>query len=300
MIVFGGCRGDSTACDVTLGVDGNDIYDAVNDAWLPLSTESAPTARLKHTAVLTNDDEMIVWGGLDSLVRPTQAHALQDGAILMLDDEAPQGVWHAMPETVNTPAARFGHTAIWTGKEMLIWGGCNHLGPTGRCTKDFADGAFFNPHAEEKGLDPWRPLPAPDFLVGRVDHSAIWSGHALIVWGGKHNAATLTDGGIYTEEDGWRRLSDILPDGEFGRSEHSAAYEPLRGRMIIWGGKGQGYPSSTLVYDIGGNTWSRAATQGDPIGRTGQTSTWIQDSLVVWGGLNPSSGFIGSGGIFNP
>src|SRR5206468_13109812 len=25
--------------------------------------------------------------------------------------------------TTNAPAARFGHTAVWTGSEMIIWGG---------------------------------------------------------------------------------------------------------------------------------------------------------------------------------
>ena len=27
--------------------------------------------------------------------------------------------------TVNAPEARFYHTAVWTGREMIIWGGSN-------------------------------------------------------------------------------------------------------------------------------------------------------------------------------
>ncbi|HEX8947660.1 MAG TPA: hypothetical protein VF790_01790, partial [Dissulfurispiraceae bacterium] len=30
--------------------------------------------------------------------------------------------WAALP-TVNAPSARVAHTAVWTGTEMIVWGG---------------------------------------------------------------------------------------------------------------------------------------------------------------------------------
>jgi Sporulation and spore germination len=73
---------------------------------------------------------------------------------------------------------------VWTGKRLLIWGG-----GTGR------SGAFIPPHglAYDPRADRWSPLPqAP--LRGRADPLAVWTGRALIVWGG----AGFADGAVFT------------------------------------------------------------------------------------------------------
>src|SRR6266576_900561 len=31
--------------------------------------------------------------------------------------------WTATSNTINTPSARGAHTAVWTGTEMIVWGG---------------------------------------------------------------------------------------------------------------------------------------------------------------------------------
>ena len=40
---------------------------------------------------------------------------------------------------VNAPSARVYHTAVWTGSEMIVWGGYNY--PAG----DLNDGDRYNP-----------------------------------------------------------------------------------------------------------------------------------------------------------
>jgi hypothetical protein len=52
-----------------------------------------------------------------------------------------------LPE--NFPKERTGHSAVWTGQEMIIWGSA----PTGRNRDDSWDGARFNPATRE-----WRPI----------------------------------------------------------------------------------------------------------------------------------------------
>jgi hypothetical protein len=75
--------------------------------------------------------------------------------------------------------------AVWTGKRLLLWGG-----ETGR------PGAFvIPPHglAYEPRADRWSPLPqAP--LRGRLEPVGVWTGHALIVWGGDPG---LADGAVF-------------------------------------------------------------------------------------------------------
>ena len=55
---------------------------------------------------------MIVWGGV------------QYGLYLNTGGRYNPGTdsWTAT-STTNAPAARNGHTAVWTGNEMIIWGG---------------------------------------------------------------------------------------------------------------------------------------------------------------------------------
>src|SRR6476646_1800396 len=69
------------------------------------------------------------------------------------------------------PKGRWTHTAVWTGTEMIIWGGNDgsYLNTGGR----------FNP-----ALNTWTPVPTATAPVGRYYHTAVWSGTEMIVWGG--------------------------------------------------------------------------------------------------------------------
>ena len=60
---------------------------------------------------------MIVWGGYET------AAALNDGGRY----NPAANSWTAVP-TTGAPAARYRHTAVWTGSEMIVWGGYNGSG----------------------------------------------------------------------------------------------------------------------------------------------------------------------------
>ncbi len=302
MIVFGGCRGDDTACDLSLAVTPHALYDATDDKWMTFATAGAPTPRVFHSAVWTSQDEMIVWGGLEGFESPTPDRILGDGGILSFPEGKPEGEWRALPSGDGAPPARYGHTGIWTGTEFLIWGGCGQEPGVTKCLKPLNAGALYNPFPAD-GAPHWRELKGDTVVQPRTNHSAIWTGRYLIVWGGKNGARTLANGARWDSADGtWKVLKPTLPEGETGRSDHVAVYEPLQGRMIIWGGVSPDgkYPTRTLIYDIENDNWTYAGTDGDPIGRQGHVAAWIQDSLFVWGGYNRGNGFLSQGGIFNP
>ena len=89
-------------------------------------------------------------------------------------------------ETIGAPAARGYHTAVWTGEEMLVWGGFGG---------DYLnDGGAYDPVS-----DSWRPIAASS-LDPRIRHSAIWTGSRMIIWGG-HGASgssySYADGAMY-------------------------------------------------------------------------------------------------------
>ncbi len=88
-------------------------YDPASDTWTDTSTTDAPSARYLHTAVWTGS-EMIVWGGAGC---PVGCSSNTGGRYNPSTDS-----WTAT-STTNAPAARFDHRAVWTGSEMIVWGG---------------------------------------------------------------------------------------------------------------------------------------------------------------------------------
>jgi hypothetical protein len=74
--------------------------------------------------------------------------------------------------TTNAPDARAGHTAVWTGSEMIIWGGYNG-------SNYLNAGGKYNP-----GADNWTAISTTNAPGGRQECTAVWTGSEMIVWGG--------------------------------------------------------------------------------------------------------------------
>ena len=80
------------------------------------------------------------------------------------------------------------HTAVWTGSEMIVWGG----EADGR--RIFYDGGRYNP-AENS----WTAVSTIGAPAGRYFHTAVWTGNEMIVWGGRvaDSRTDLNAGGRY-------------------------------------------------------------------------------------------------------
>ena len=78
------------------------------------------------------------------------------------------------------PERSTGNTAVWTGTEMIVWGG-------GRQSQWLGDGARYN-----LTNDTWTALPAAGAPAGRWFHVAVWTGKEMIVWGGRAEFLLLT------------------------------------------------------------------------------------------------------------
>src|SRR5947199_6161825 len=85
----------------------------VEDTWTPTNLTGAPDARAAHTAVWTGS-EMIVWGGADE-------NSLE---INTAGRYNPSTYSWTATSTTNAPApSQCAYTAVWTGSEMIVWGG---------------------------------------------------------------------------------------------------------------------------------------------------------------------------------
>jgi hypothetical protein len=110
MFVFGGVT-DVYPNELFLA-DGA-LYDPLLNVWTTVSATGAPGGRASSAAFWTGTD-VIVWGGQNSRYTSTSSGALYDPE---LDS------WSPMGDGLYRPASRPQVTGVFTGSEMIIWGG---------------------------------------------------------------------------------------------------------------------------------------------------------------------------------
>ena len=254
-------------------------YDPGADSWTATSTTNAPDARTFHTAVWTGD-EMIVWGGTAFLF----SGDLNTGGRYDPDTNS----WTAT-NTYNVPDPRSGHTAVWTGTEMVVWGGAGQNFPFGM----FNTGARY-----DLAIDSWTPTSITDAPSARNGHTAVWSGTQMIVWGGEDdNNNFLNTGGRYNPSaDDWTAMTGIAP---LPRNLHTAVWTGRE--MIIWGGN-----SDFAVLNTGGrynpvrDVWTETSLVNAPDARDFHTAVWTGGEMIVWGGDGNNFSRLDTGGRYNP
>ena len=146
-------------------------YNPSTDSWTPTSNMNAPSPRRLHTAIWTGT-EMIVWGGYNSSNNGTWLNT--GGRYNPITDS-----W-TPTSTSNAPAVRSSHTAVWTGSQMIVWGGSSSSGY-------LSTGGRYNP-----STDGWTATSTTNAPPGRTLHTALWTGGEMIVWGGSFMMATST------------------------------------------------------------------------------------------------------------
>lgn len=295
VIIWGGCCGAARRGSRAPGA----IYDVTSDRWTPRRGPFGD--RHHHTAVWTGK-EMIVWGGVDPAERPDdhdQPHAHEvpqaDGAAY--DPRADR--WRRIAPAPLSP--RDSHVAVWTGKEMIVWGGWR----TGRSmyTRLLYDGAAYDPKRDRwRKLAPtrflsacvpaWKPEPcgsSPPIARLLLDPTerylqAAWTGRAMVVWSSSPYVAA---GALYEpDRDRWERIArpphEILIAPAYGSAVWSGE------ELIVWGGARRSPESYSSVaegaaYDPEAKRW--AALPEAPIsGRSGHNAIWTGEGMLIWGG----------------
>ena len=343
-------------------------YDPASDTWAPISTANAPSPRWNASVVWTGT-EMIVWGGDDGYVlasggryrpatdtwtplpaaplAPRAYHAaawtgtqmvVWGGYNVYMGQLYGDGArWDAASDswqpvaTAGAPNARCYHTAVWSGTEVIVWGGLNYP------TYDLSGGRY------DPATDSWTPTSVVDAPSLRWFHAAVWTGTEMIVQGGTpdvvaggrydpatdtwtatspvnsaNNGQGITAVWTGTEMIVWGGLDDDFlyhydggrydpvtdlwhPTGTMNvpaaRGLHSAEWTGAE--MVIWGGFTWGVSKPGGRYDPATDSWSTVTTVGAPYGRENATAVWTGSEVVFWGG-NPDGLDLGSGGRYDP
>jgi N-acetylneuraminic acid mutarotase len=244
-------------------------YKPTSGTWTNITMTSAPAGRRFHGAVWTGTN-MFVWGGRGS------GGVLGDGARY----DPVTDTWTALPST-GAPSAREHHTIVWTGKYVIVYGG--YGSPD---SNSLADGKRYDP-----ALNSWSSIASANAPQARAQHTAVWTGTEMIVWGGFSSSSGLTfsDGARYNPtSDAWSAVSSI--------GSPTARYEPTSvwtgTEMIIWGGANYYSGSDHWVGDGGacynpaGNGWTPMTMASAPPGsRMGNVAQWTGTDLLICGGL---------------
>ncbi len=187
----------------------------------------------------------------------------------------PPEAWSPMRSTL--PLSRQNHTAVWTGADMIVWGG-EEL--------DLLDDGERYPAATNS----WSPLSRAGAPSARSNHLAVWTGppqNLMLVWGGGPSSGARYAPGA----DAWTPMSQAgAPPGGVGATAVWTGTE-----MIVWGGT----PFSAARYNPSTDAWTPVSGAGAPTPRSGHAAVWTGSAMIVWGGTD-GGGVVKTGGIYNP
>jgi hypothetical protein len=154
---------------------------------------------------------------------------------------------------------------------MIVWGGYGLGDPDGGLKKS---GGKYDPLE-----DTWTSTSTSGAPDARNRHSAVWSGRAMLVWGGESGANNLQDGSRY----------DPVADTWFPMATSNAPPIGVQsvltcGKMVSWGSP-QG--TSGGLYDLGTDAWTPTAAPPDPgINHYYFPLIATEHQMIVWAGAS--------------
>lgn len=215
-----------------------------------------------HTTVMMGD-KLFIWGGSFC------AGPLWDTTGLIYSPG--DGRWTQASRT-GQPYPREDAAGVWTGKEVLLWGGGSAW------DQKPVDGAAYNPTT-----DTWRAI-ASGGPAARRRHKAVWTGSEMIVWSG--DAYELWKVGFRYDPatDKWRPMAPIGEVDKVG-VHHSAAWSgetghPETKRRLLVVEPERGAPTMHL-YDPTTDSWSVIAATESSGGYHFTDIVWTGRYLLV-------------------
>ncbi len=273
LLVWGG---DRTSGRYTTHLNDGARFDPATGAWRPLPSQGAPVGRFGEASAWTGS-QLLVWGGDTGRTFGQPMALVRDGARYDLASDR----WLPM-SSVGAPSARIAATAVWTGTELLIWGG--RVEDMQAPPRALSDGAAYNPAA-----DTWRPLASTGAPAGRSSHAAVWTGREMLVWGGWASGGTpLGDGARYDPvADRWTPMA--AAGAPSPRAGHVAAWSGRE--VLIWGGQTKPWqdadpgsrPTDAAAYDPASGAWRPISSRGVPPPLDDAQAFWTGSEMLLFG-----------------
>jgi predicted small integral membrane protein len=273
MVVFGGSNSSASNSDVwTLSLAGSPVWSVLSPAGIP------PSPRSGHTAIYDPvRDRMLVFGG---------GGYLNDVWALSL---AGSPAWTELAAAGTRPSARYGHSAIYdpVRDRMLVFGGYDGIYPVPDLNDVWALSLAGSPAWSE--LTPGGTPPAV-----RYGHTAIYDPvrDRMVVLGGTTCCQNLYSD-VWALSLAGSPAWSALPPALLQLTGHTAIYDPVRDRMVVFGGSNGIFRSSAYALSLAGSpVWSELVSA--PSERAGHSAIYdpVRDRTVVFGGGGFSASFL--------
>jgi hypothetical protein len=218
---------------------------------------------------------------------------------LLVKDATPAqlagGRWRALPVLpAGQLAPRERAAVVWTGRQLVYWGGASHPPVRAR-----ADGAAFDPATNRWATLP--PAPEGQWHLEGDDGVAVWTGREVLVWGGMTipdpvrapNLGTRARGVAYDPaRRSWRRLP--APPLQL-RWVSGNQWVVWTGRELLAGGveAGAGGGVAAGAYDPAADRWRMLPRSPRLTVARGhlqaRTAMWAGTRLLVWSFWSPTA-----------
>ncbi|ONH29136.1 hypothetical protein BL253_17115 [Pseudofrankia asymbiotica] len=160
---------------VVLGRDPAHWTAEVSDpVGVPLGARyPAPDTTWTSATVAVSDTTIYLWGG--SVAGAGNGAVHEAGGDLAFD--VTTRTWSKLPPAPIEQ--RTGAVAVWTGAEVVVWGGARDLGPSPKDNhlQAYTDGAAYNPATRT-----WTRLPPAPVAVGLVPVDAVVVDGKVVIW----------------------------------------------------------------------------------------------------------------------
>lgn len=208
--------------------------------------------------------------------------------------------WRSIALGVGRPGPRVGHVAVWSGGEMIVFGGHDP-------NAVLATGSRLDPFAEL-----WTPIAAEPG-GGRAEAVAVWTGTEMLVLGGIGPDGLPRAGGDRYDPatDSWVPTSTLavgtstVGTATIARGRRGAAAAWLGDRMLIHGGVsadsggGAVVLDDPVIYDLGQDRW--IPLPPSPLApRSEHAAVYTGQEVVVFGGFGRDGSPFQDGAIFDP
>jgi hypothetical protein len=182
-------------------------------------------------------------------------------------------------ELTAPPDVRRGAATVWTGSQLLVWGGYVYEGGFGEGPLSHG-GVVFDGASRR-----WEQMPTGP-LSARSDSAVAWTGDEFLIWGGRtrddccaisDTNTFLGDGAAYDPIGRtWRRLPDAPIEARAPLSVWTGH------ELIVWGStdRNRRYRNGA-AYDPVSDTWRRI--DEGPLDLTDAVALWSGEEMIVFG-----------------
>ena len=276
VIMFGGHSGGTSY--------KNDLwwYDPVsgtNGAWIDKTTTAiSPTARYGHAMVWDPiGQKVIMFGGRGSTPTYKNDWWWYDPI---------ENTWIDKTTTSVSPTARCEHSMVWdpVGQKIIMFGAYNN--------NDWPyyrnDLWFYYPVTNT-----WIEQFTSSTPAERSRHSMVWDpvDQKIIMFGGYGNADSFYNDLWWYDpiENNWtEKKTNGLQDSPSLRQKHSMVWDPIRQKVIMFGGSGPSisYKSDVWWYDPVINNWEYKLLPSLPLGTATHSMVWddVGQKVIMFGG----------------